>query len=65
MRHPLGWTALHLAAINAKPEVVKLLLKHGADVNLQDEFINVYGTAIEKGLHSLDGTRLKQITIIK
>ncbi|XP_017754725.1 PREDICTED: caseinolytic peptidase B protein homolog [Eufriesea mexicana] len=54
IRHSLGWTALHLAAINAKPEVVKLLLKHGADVNSQDEFINVYGSAIEKGLQTLE-----------
>ncbi|XP_003485912.1 caseinolytic peptidase B protein homolog [Bombus impatiens] len=60
MRHPLGWTALHLAAINAKPEVVKLLLKHGADANLQDEFINVYGTAIEKGLHTLDVLMIRE-----
>ncbi|KAK1135965.1 hypothetical protein K0M31_000536 [Melipona bicolor] len=60
MRHPLGWTALHLAAINAKPEVVKLLLKHGADVNAPDEFINVYGTAIEKGLHTLDVLAIRE-----
>ncbi|CAK9826269.1 Caseinolytic peptidase B protein homolog [Anthophora retusa] len=60
IRHPLGWTALHLAAINARPEVIKLLLKYGADVNAQDEFINVYGSAIEKGLHTLDVLMIRE-----
>lgn len=55
VRHTLGWTALHLAAINGKPEVIKFLLTHGADVNAHDEFVNVYGSAIEKGLYTLDG----------
>lgn len=54
MRHPLGWTALHVAAMNGRAEVIKLLLKHGADVNAQDEFINVYGSAIEKRIDTLD-----------
>ncbi|CAL7936424.1 unnamed protein product [Xylocopa violacea] len=60
MRHPLGWTALHVAAINAKPEVIKLLLKHGANINSQDEFINVFGSAIEKGLHTLDVLMIRE-----
>ena len=60
LRHPLGWTALQLAAVNGKSEAVKVLLDAGADPNLGDEFINVYRTAIDKGLHSIDGnyTRL-------
>ncbi|XP_063988440.1 mitochondrial disaggregase [Diachasmimorpha longicaudata] len=53
-RHPLGWTALQAAAINGKTEAVKFLINNGADVNAGDEFVNVYKTAIEKGLHSLD-----------
>ncbi|XP_015116997.1 caseinolytic peptidase B protein homolog [Diachasma alloeum] len=53
-KHPLGWTALHSAAINGKTEAVKFLISNGADVNAGDEFVNVYKTAIEKGLHSLD-----------
>lgn len=54
-RHSLGWTALHTAAINQKAEVIKVLLDHGIDVNAGDNFVNVYRTAMEKGLHSLDG----------
>ncbi|XP_033215350.1 caseinolytic peptidase B protein homolog isoform X2 [Belonocnema kinseyi] len=53
-KHPLGWTALHVAAINGKSEVVKFLISNGADINAGDEFINVYKTAMEKGLHTLD-----------
>lgn len=54
-RHPLGWTALHTAAINQKVDVIKVLLHDGADVNAGDNFVNVYRTAMEMGLHSLDG----------
>lgn len=52
----MGWTALHTAAINGKVEAVKFLLEKGADPNIGDGFVNVYKTAMEKGLHSLDGT---------
>lgn len=51
----MGWTALHTAAINQKVEVIKILLQNGADVNAGDNFVNVYRTAMEMGLHSLDG----------
>lgn len=54
-RHQLGWTALQCAAINGKTEVVSFLLENGADPNAGDEFVNVYKTALERGLHSLDG----------
>jgi len=30
-----GWAMLHVAAKNGKVEIVKLLIKHGADVNIQ------------------------------
>ncbi len=53
-RHDLGWTALHVAAINGRDHAVKMLLKHGADPDLADEFSNIYLTAREKGLHSMD-----------
>ncbi|GAB1862010.1 Caseinolytic peptidase B protein-like protein [Camponotus japonicus] len=54
VRHSLGWTALHTAAVNQKVEVIKILLHNGADINAGDNFVNVYRTAMEKGLHSLD-----------
>lgn len=54
-RHELGWTALHVAVINGKTEIVKMLLAAGADPNERDEFITAQRTAKMKGLNSLDG----------
>jgi ATP-dependent Clp protease ATP-binding subunit ClpB len=53
-RHPLGWTPLHVAAVNRQPEVIKILLEKGADPDISDEFVNIYQTAREKKMHSLD-----------
>lgn len=61
MRHPLGWTALHIASMNQKPEIIKVLLDSGVDVNADDHFANVYRTAKEKSLHPLDGTYVTTI----
>merc|ERR1719315_446531 len=44
-RHELGWTALHLAAVNGRQEIVGILLSAGADPDAEDEFMNVYTTA--------------------
>lgn len=52
--HELGWAPLHVAAVNGRREIVTLLLKAGADPNIEDEFMNVYTTAREKRKHSLD-----------
>lgn len=46
---------MQTAAINQREEIIKILLDNGADVNAKDDFVNVYRTAMEKGLHSLDG----------
>jgi ATP-dependent Clp protease ATP-binding subunit ClpB len=54
VRHPLGWTALHVAAVNRNVEAVKALLKAGADPNLGDEFISGHRTGIAMDLHAVD-----------
>ncbi|KAM5180995.1 mitochondrial disaggregase isoform 2-T2 [Mantella aurantiaca] len=54
-RHKLGWTPLMVAAMAKNQSIVKSLLQAGADPNLGDEFANVYETAKEKNLHSLEG----------
>lgn len=54
VRHPLGWTALHVAAVNGNVEAVKALLKAGADPNLGDEFLSAHRTGSEIGLHAID-----------
>eukprot|EP00095_Tigriopus_kingsejongensis_P003076 snap_masked-scaffold2346_size16788-processed-gene-0.5 protein:Tk03076 transcript:snap_masked-scaffold2346_size16788-processed-gene-0.5-mRNA-1 annotation:"suppressor of potassium transport" len=53
-RHPMGWTALHVAAVNGRLEAVQALLAAGADPNAGDEYVNIYHTARERGIHSLD-----------
>ncbi|XP_060799403.1 mitochondrial disaggregase isoform X2 [Neoarius graeffei] len=60
-RHRLGWTALMVASMNRQHNVVKVLLESGADPNLGDDFSNVYGTARDKGIHSLEGASPLQV----
>ena len=33
-----GWTPLHIAVCGGPPELVRLLLEHGADINQRDEY---------------------------
>lgn len=54
-RHALGWTALHVAAINGRLASVKALLEAGANPDLGDDFMDPKRTAITKGLHSWQG----------
>ena len=53
-RHNLGWTALHVASVRGHRQAVRSLLDAGADPNLPDEYVNIYHTAREKGIHSID-----------
>lgn len=55
MRHPLGWTLLHVTAVNGKSENMKVLLDLGANPDLGDEYVNIYRTAQEKRIHYLEG----------
>nr|XP_054754780.1 caseinolytic peptidase B protein homolog [Lytechinus pictus] len=52
-RHQLGWTALHVAAVNKNQKALRALLKAGADPNIGDEFSSVWQTSQEKSLNSL------------
>ena len=63
-RHPLGWGAIHVAAMNGRREVVRALIQAGADPNLSEEFVNIYNTAREKGMHSL-GTYTLILSVLK
>uniref|UniRef100_A0A1B6E1C0 Uncharacterized protein n=1 Tax=Clastoptera arizonana TaxID=38151 RepID=A0A1B6E1C0_9HEMI len=53
-RHPLGWTALQVAIMNQRLDIIEILLEAGADPNLGDEFINAHKTAQAKRLHPLE-----------
>jgi len=53
-KHCLGWSLLHLAAVNGRQEVLSLLISAGADVNAEEEFQNVYSTARDRKRHSLE-----------
>lgn len=44
-----------VASVNGKVESCKALLENGADPNLGDDFMNANKTAMERGLHSIDG----------
>ena len=44
-----GWTALMVASEKGRTDVVKLLIKHNADVNARTEVrLHIYITLIEK-----------------
>jgi hypothetical protein len=54
-RHALGWTALHVAAMNGHSSTVKLLVENGADITLGDEFTTAFIMAKKTRIHSLEG----------
>ncbi|KAL4229976.1 hypothetical protein ACF0H5_010365 [Mactra antiquata] len=59
-RHLLGWTALHVAAINGNANAVKQLLEAGADPDLEDEFSTINHIAREKQIHPIHVHRCRE-----
>ena len=43
-----------MASVRGHRQAVRSLLDAGADPNLPDEYVNIYHTAREKGIHSID-----------
>ncbi|KAL0279756.1 UNVERIFIED_CONTAM: hypothetical protein PYX00_001247 [Menopon gallinae] len=53
-RHPLGWTALHVASVNGQLKVVEALLKAGADPDLGDNFSSAQKVATDNNINYQD-----------
>ena len=65
-RHPLGWTALHVAAVNGRYGVVEALLEAGADPDAKEEFSTAFRVARTKNLNSMEVCfEVKQRNILK
>ncbi|XP_047126650.1 mitochondrial disaggregase isoform X3 [Hydra vulgaris] len=59
-KHPLGWTALHSAAMAGNARAVKMLLDAGADPDALDDFSTAYKIASRHGLRVFDAIRRRQ-----
>ncbi len=62
--HDLGWSGLHIAAVNGNIDVIKFLVENGADVNVKDEFSSAQRVAAHAMTSSLLGN-LKIINVIR
>jgi len=51
-RHFLGWTPLHVAAVNGRYAVVESLLQEGADPDVKEEFSTAYRVATTNNINS-------------
>ena len=56
IRHPLGWTALHVAAVNGRYGVVEALVDAGADLDAKEEFSTAFRVARSKKMNALEVT---------
>ncbi|XP_077288910.1 mitochondrial disaggregase-like [Arctopsyche grandis] len=59
-RHTLGWTLLMVASANGHADVVRELLKMGAQPDLQDEYHNPKKTADMLGLNPISVLRTRE-----
>ena len=53
-KHELGWSSIHVAAVNKQSDILKILLENGANPDATDDFVNIYQTAREHKMQSLD-----------
>ncbi|XP_028401766.1 caseinolytic peptidase B protein homolog isoform X1 [Dendronephthya gigantea] len=58
--HSLGWTALHVAAMNDSVRAMKLLLQAGADPNMKDEYSTPFKTAGKKKMRVMDVIMIRE-----
>ena len=61
-RHPLGWTALHTAVVNANWPVVEFLVDNGVDINSKDEFSSAPRMAAQERASSTQGIYMINFT---
>ncbi|XP_057314855.1 caseinolytic peptidase B protein homolog [Hydractinia symbiolongicarpus] len=59
-KHPLGWTALHSAAMSGRARTVKFLLQAGADPNALDEFSTIYKVASRKRMRVIEVLQIRE-----
>ncbi|CAB3989764.1 caseinolytic peptidase B homolog [Paramuricea clavata] len=58
--HSLGWTALHVAAMNDSVRAMKLLLQAGADPNVRDEYSTPFKTAGKRKMRVMDVIMIRE-----
>ncbi|XP_014356863.2 caseinolytic peptidase B protein homolog [Papilio machaon] len=60
LRHPLGWTALMVAAANDRPTAVRELLRRGARPDLRERYAGASAAASLAGLHPLEALQRRE-----
>ncbi|XP_068081929.1 mitochondrial disaggregase [Anabrus simplex] len=58
--HRLGWTPLHVAAVNGRSEAVKALIAAGANVDVTDNYVDPYNTGVEKQMRPVEVLMIRE-----